>query len=269
MSRKRRPHAVQEEPDRQRSDGRPLVEGVPVNQLYPREIRHSPEIVMLSAPRSSQAEQFRRLRNAIVNHADAYLRTVVVTSSIPGEGKTTVALNLALAFAAGSAEKTLLIDADMRRPRVMTMLSPEPSVGLSEVLAGRVHSMHAILSAKNSELKILPAGKPIDSPLELIASDACEELFRTLAEEYDRIVVDTPPSLPFTDADAIGAHSDGFLLVARAGLTPAAVLLRAQEGLGAAPVLGTVLNATTSVSGRVGDQYAKYYDEYYRDGSKS
>jgi capsular exopolysaccharide synthesis family protein len=193
---------------------------------------------------------------------------IIVTSAIPGEGKSTVATNLALAFGAEAGGKALLVDADMRRPTIDTWLQPAPALGLSEVLAQRAKLDHALLSLEQSALMVLPAGSSPDDPLTLLESEMSKELFSELRRRFDWIVVDTPPIVPFSDADAVGGLSDGILMVVRKETTPASLYL---EGIAAATstqVLGVVFNDVTRGLTVSSSYYSEYYSSYAREPKK-
>lgn len=240
-------------------------EGVPLVKLIKRKLAHEPELVMISAMRSIAAERFRRLKTLLANAKDGGPQVMVITSAGPGEGKSFVAINLALAFAADGQGDVLLIDADLRRPTVDGWVSPPPKLGLAELLADKTELDHTVLELQNSPLKILPAGSPPPDPVELLSSARARDLVPELRSRFRRVIIDTPPCVPFTDADAVGALADGFLLVARAGTTRRAAYLQAISSVTACPVLGTVLNELTfSLADR--DSYHSYergYHEYY------
>jgi capsular exopolysaccharide synthesis family protein len=196
----------------------------------------------------------------------------VVTSAVPEEGKTTTATNLALAFAEDRDRQTLLVDADLRRPSVARYILPAPTLGLSEVLTGEATLDHVLIEVKSARLTVLPAGAPSNNPLELLQSDFLGSVFAELRRRYDRIVIDTPPTVPFTDAAVLNAMCDGALLVIRAGKTTGTLIDRARASLAHGTLLGVVLNdvAFTPV-----DRYYYQYDDYNprryaeRDASKA
>ena len=214
---------------------------------------------MRTAPRSVAAEKFRRLKTTLV-HLPEPPQLIVVTSGAPAEGKSTISLNLALALASAES-RTLLIDADLRRPTIEKYLDPSPGVGLTEVLQGDAELRHAVLDIEDSDLRVLPAGEPAAEPLGLLSSPATRRLLDALRRDYDHVVIDTPPVLPFTDAAQVAASADGVLLVARSRITPESVLVQAVESLSAVRLLGVVLN--DAVSGVTDGQH--YYDRYYHD----
>ena len=166
------------------SEPEKLTSGVPLVKLIKRKLINSPELVMLGAKHSVAAERFRRLKARLVNEQDESLGIIVITSAAPGEGKSLVSINTALAFAADLKGEVLLIDADMRRPGVARWLDPVPKFGFSEVLAGKTGLEHALIEIENSPLRILPAGSPTKDPVELLSSNRAEELFMELRKQF-------------------------------------------------------------------------------------
>jgi len=255
------------------SSARKVVEGVPLAKLIKRAIKPEPEIVMLTARRSIHAEKFRRLKTTLV-HMQPQPHVIVVTSGAPSEGKSTTSINLALAFASDSTDKTLLIDADLRRPSLGKWVEPEPQIGLTHVLRDEAGDEHAILPLEGTSLELLPAGAPSRDPLELLGSQGMIDLMQRLRARYSRIVIDTPPLIPFTDADAVGALCDGMVVVLRAGETSTATLKQTLDSVTSTRVLGVVLNDVKRSSladwGKYQGRYAeKYYHAYYeKEGGK-
>jgi len=254
-------------------DGTPadqLTIGVPMARIVPRKILDAPEIVMLSQPRSIAAEKFRRLKTVLMNLEDHESpQVIVITSATPGDGKSMVSMNLALAFAADGTGEVLLVDADMRRPTIERWLSPAPTLGLSEILSGHTTLEHAVLDIKGSPLRILPAGNPPKETAELLASDACASFVGGLRKLYQRIIIDTPPIVPFSDADVVGGLSDGIVMVVREGVTPRGLFLQALQAVSSTFVLGTVLNDTTYNLADRHLYHENYYTRYYdRDRKK-
>ena len=239
----------------------PLVVGVPLGGIIPRGFIEDPHIVLANAPGSPIAERYRRLRLTLSrpNSDGAAPQVVVVTSAVPEEGKTTTAINLALAFAEDRDRRTLLIDADLRRPSVTKYVAPAPTLGLSEILSGDATLDHVLVEMKASHLTLLPAGAPLRNPLELLRSDYLASVFAELRRRFDSIIVDTPPTVPFTDAAVLTSVADGALLVVRAGKTTGSLIDRACASLSQGTLLGVVLNdvAFTAV-----DRYYYQYDDY-------
>src|SRR5262245_35069565 len=239
----------------------PLVEGVPLGELVPRSLIRRPELVLLDTPQSVPAEKFRRLKTRLLHeHSDAHV--LLVTSPAPNEGKSFVSVNLALALAEEGTE-TLLIDADLRRPTIQGWLNPPPSFGLSDVLLGKVPFEHALLHLKSPVLWIVPAGGRVPEPGSLFAGEAFQDLIRMARAKFRRIIIDTPPIVPFSDADAIGGAADGLLMVARAQRTVRSAYLQALSLVTSTRVLGVVLNDVVSGLADHDHYHDSYYSEYY------
>lgn len=248
----------------------PATEGVPLASIIPRKLTEDRELVMANRPKDAAAERYRRLRSKLEISRDdkgASTKVILVTSSVPDEGKTTTALNVALAFAEERQRSTLLIDLDLRRPSVGRYLTPPPSLGLSEHLTEGVGLDHVIIPVKSSRLHVLPAGRPASNPTELLRAAALGAMVETLRQRFDWIVMDTPPCVPFSDAAVLQPLVDGTVIVVRAGVTAKATVERALESLEAGPLLGVVLNDVVATPV---DRYYYRYDEYdpyrYADG---
>ncbi len=156
-------------------------------------------------------------------------KTILITSCIPGEGKTTLTMNLAVAFAQHN-KKVIIIEADMRRPRIKHVMDVPNKAGLSNVLAGSLTSDEAILHGVHlAELDVLPAGPRPPMPSEILGSTAFDELLEQLRLRYDIVLIDSPPALLVTDAVAISAKADAAIWVAQAGVVTRPQLARAAE----------------------------------------
>ncbi|EOM75961.1 protein-tyrosine kinase [Rhodococcus rhodnii LMG 5362] len=176
---------------------------------------------------SVSAESFRELRtNLQFLEVDNPPRVIVVTSSLPGEGKTTTAINLALVLAE-SGKRVCLVEGDLRKPRVSTYMGIMGSAGLSSVLAGRADLEDVLQDAGHSGMQVLASGPIPPNPSELLGSDTARQVLATLRAEFDYVVVDASPLLPVTDAAVLSAMADGALLVARHGETKKEQLARA------------------------------------------
>ncbi len=249
---------------RRGSPPRRITAGVPLPCFIPRKLKVCGELPVLHDPRSLVAERFHALK-AELEILGPGPRVITVTSSLPGEGRSLVAANLALALAARPQGKTLLVDADLRRPAVQALLRPAPTIGLAELLADETTIEHVLLDVENSALRILPAGQVPDGPLDLLCSTRFGELLVALQEHFDRIVIDTPPVLTFADAKAVAARSDGVVLVVRVRRTARRAYLAALGELWPARILGVVRNdSRRSLADRVhlADRGAA---EYYED----
>ena len=207
---------------------------------------------------SPRVEAFRILRtNLQFVDIDRDKKVVVVTSSLPGEGKTSTASNVALALH-NAGQRTLLVDGDMRRPQLATLFELEPAVGLTTVLLGRMDLADAIQNHGASGLDVLTSGNLPPNPAELLQSHAMNQLLKEVREEYDVVVIDAPPLLPVTDAALIAAQVDGAVVVVRQGKTSRDQLTHSMERLeavGARP-LGIAMNMVPA--GRRNKSYGGY-----------
>ncbi|MGE9781589.1 polysaccharide biosynthesis tyrosine autokinase [Janibacter sp. G368] len=164
-------------------------------------------------PHGRHAEAIRRLRtNLMFVDVTTGRHSFVVTSAMPGEGKTTTAVNLALAMA-DSGRRTLLIDADLRNPSVAKLLGMEGSVGLTTVLLGDAEPRDVIQTWGSAGLDVLPAGQVPPNPSELLGSGPMADLLANLMQSYDFVLIDSPPVVPVIDAVVIERHTGGLLMV--------------------------------------------------------
>jgi capsular exopolysaccharide synthesis family protein len=176
----------------------------------------SPYLVLFHEPTGYRAEQMRGLRNKLIAmNPDDAAKTLVVTSAQNGDGKTTTAINLAMAFAERERTPVVLVDADMRAPSVERNLQINRATGLSEVLLGSAPLEQAIRPSGVRNLDILGAGSPLAVPSEILTSHRIEELYHRLKERYQYVIVDTPAIKPVTDASVLSSCADGTLLVIR------------------------------------------------------
>jgi succinoglycan biosynthesis transport protein ExoP len=225
----------------------------------------SNSVWMLSDPNSGAAEACRALRTSIMlSRTGGGPRIILVTSCIPGEGKTTLTMDLAVAFAQHN-KKVIVIEADMRRPRIKHVVDVPSKAGLSNVLAGSLTSDEAILHGVHvAMLDVLPAGPRPPMPSEILGSAAFDELLEELRLQYDIVLIDSPPALLVTDAVAMSAKTDAVLWVAQAGVITRPQLARAAELIerNRIPVIGFVVNRMDSRSAGYGyEYYGRYYGE--------
>jgi capsular exopolysaccharide synthesis family protein len=209
--------------------------------------------IALLQPDSYVAEQFRALRGRIDAIAtERPIRTIAVTSAMPGEGKTTAAINLAVVTSLSVGRRTLLIDCDLRRPKVHRSLGVQPEAGLAEVLTDEVSLDDAVVKAEGANLEILAVrGRPAN-PSELLGSARMRELIVEAAGRYDRVILDTPAALGLPDAKVVADLCDGCVMVVRADTTPQEDVQTVLEILDPSRVLGLVLNGTHGDQGRYG-----------------
>ena len=232
------------------------------------------ELVTQVRPQSQMAESYRALRTSLLlSHLGAPPKVIMVTSALPQEGKTTTSINCSIVLAQKGV-RVLLVDADLRRPSIHKTLGMGPRSGLSNVLTGST-TLEQVISrpAVLPNLHVLPAGTPPPNPAELLASPNMRDVLEQLREQYDHIVLDTPPSLSVTDAVVLSQRADAVVLVIRSGHTTRQALRRARDILARvnAKVVGVLLNAVDLSSP---DYYYYYeyqgkYSRYYQDGDSS
>ncbi|TYK64783.1 GumC family protein [Colwellia echini] len=210
------------------------------------------------------AESVRTMRTSFVlTQLDKECKTIEVTSSVPGEGKTTTAINLA--FALAQVERTILIDADMRKPSVCKRFDIPPyQPGLANLIAGTEKFSECIFHDEVSGLTVMPCGQRPPNPLELLSSPKFSELLAELKLSYDRIIIDTPPVQSVSDALVIAQQADAVIYVVKSDDTRIGV---AQEGIGrlvraSAKIAGVVLNKVDTRKTSQSDSYHGYYNEY-------
>ena len=228
------------------------------------------ELVTQSRPQSQMAESYRALRTSLLlTSLGAPPKVILVTSALPQEGKTATSINTAIVLAQKGV-RVLLLDADLRRPSIHKTFGMGPRTGLSNVLTGNATLQQAIVrSPALAGLFLLPAGTPPPNPAELLASTNMKDALEELRDQYDHIVIDTPPTLSVTDAVVMTPRADAVILVARSGQTTKQALRRARDLLTQvnAKVSGVLLNAVDLNSP---DYYyyeyrGKYSQNYFHD----
>jgi protein-tyrosine kinase len=211
-------------------------------------------------------EVFRTLRTRLYQvRAVQPLRIVLVTSALPGEGKTFVTSNLAQSLVRQRERRTLIIDADLRLSALHVPLGAESSPGLSDYLLGELDEFSVMQRGKEENLFLIPGGKSIANPTELLANGRFEQLLERLSPVFDWILIDSPPTIPVSDSSIIGKFSDGVLMVVRAGNTPYDLAQKACDAFHDRPLLGAVLNRAEARAG-----YGGYYNQSYSaEGQKA
>jgi capsular exopolysaccharide synthesis family protein len=207
----------------------------------------------LLQPDSLVAEQFRSLRGRIdAIAAEKPLRSIVVVSAKPGEGKTTAAINLAAVTALSLDTRVVLVDCDLRRPRVHQVLGLRPEAGLSEVLTGQASLDLAITKVDGANFDVVAVRAKPPNPSELLGSTRMRELIEELSRDYDRVILDSPAALGLPDAKAISELCDGLIVVVRADVTAERDLEAVLEFLDRRRILGLLLNGARLEQGRYG-----------------
>jgi protein-tyrosine kinase len=206
--------------------------------------------IALLQPESFVAEQFRSLRGRLdALGASRPVRTIAVTSALPGDGKTMASVSLAAVTAMQPGRRVLLVDCDLRKPAVAASLGLRVDAGLAEVLTGGARVEEAIVSVDGSTLHALPVRGIPRNPSELLASEAMRKLLEGLAGQYDQIVLDLPPTLGLPDAKTITQLADGVVFVVRADVTPGPEVEGAIEILDRSRILGLVMNGAPRTAG--------------------
>src|SRR6266481_1410681 len=240
------------------------------NRLALTSSREVVELVTQVRPQSQMAESYRALRTSLLlSSLGAPPKVIMVTSARPQEGKTTTAINSAIVLAQKGV-RVLLVDADLRRPSVHKTLGMGPRSGLSNVLTGSATVQQTIaISPILPNLFIMPAGTPPPNPAELLASSNMKDVLNELREQFDHVVIDTPPTLSVTDAVVLSPRVDAIILVIRSGQTTKQALRRARDILMQvnAHVTGVLLNAVdlTSPDYYYYYEYQGKYSQYYQE----
>lgn len=209
--------------------------------------------IALLQPDSYVAEQFRALRGRIDALATQRpIRTVAVTSALPGEGKTTSAINLAVVTALSLDRKVLLIDCDLRRPKIHQSLGLQPRVGLAEVLTESAGLDEALVKLEGVNLEVLAVRSRPANPSELLGSARMRELIEHVSDRYDRVILDTPAALGLPDAKVVSDLCDGMVMVVRADKTRQEEVQTVLEILDRKRLLGLLLNGAAVDQGRYG-----------------
>lgn len=211
--------------------------------------------ISLLQPDSYVAEQYRTLRGRLDSLASQRpLKTIAVTSANAGEGKSTCAVNLATVTAMSVGRSVLLVDCDLRKPKVHWTLGLQPHVGLAEVLLNQATVDEAITKLDGVNLDVLPVRMIPSNPSELLASPEMRRVIEEVARRYDRVVLDTPACLGLPDAKSISELCDGLVMVVRAGVTPKEDVQAALDILDRRRVVGLVLNGSEATR----EQYGYY-----------
>ena len=207
--------------------------------------------IVLLQPESFVAEQFRTLRARLDSLAASRpIRTLGVTSALPGDGKTLASIGLAVVNAMQPGRRVLLVDCDLRKPSVAASLGLRVDAGLAEVLTESAPLEQALLRVEGHELEVLPVRAVPQNPSELLASDGMRKLLETLSGRYDRVILDLPPTLGLPDAKTMSELCDGVIFVVRADVTPEPEIASALDVLDRRRVLGLVMNGSEPLASR-------------------
>jgi capsular exopolysaccharide synthesis family protein len=205
-------------------------------------------------------EEFRTLRSRLYHAREKMaLKKLLVTSALPKEGKSFTSANLAQVFVRQHGRRVLLIDADLRGPRLHMMLGTTSSPGLSDYLQGRSDEFSIMQRGPMDNLFFIPSGDEISDPSELVANGRLKFLLQRVEALFDWIIIDSPPAVPVSDASVLAKTCDGVLMVVRSNATPIDMARRAREEFPDQALVGVVLNGTDSDS----IPYSRYYYAAY------
>ena len=215
--------------------------------------------IAIAAQNSFAEEQFRKLKTCIFRRSPEAPRIILITSAAPGEGKSTVAVNLAMTISHEIHRKVILIDADLRKPNIFSEKYSK-SRGLSDYLTGQSPVADILTNFESDNFMVIPAGTPPEKPAELIGSKRMKELIENLRENGDDrfILIDSPPVLSASEPLLMSEWVDGIILVIMAGQVPKPTVRRVIDSLGREKVIGIVFNQKNLKPSK------HYYDRYYR-----
>ncbi|HEY6768487.1 MAG TPA: CpsD/CapB family tyrosine-protein kinase [Candidatus Sulfotelmatobacter sp.] len=210
-------------------------------------------------------EEFRTLRSRLYHVRERMpLKSVLVTSALPREGKSFTSANLAQVLVRQHGRRVLLIDADLRAPRLHQMLGTLSSPGLSDYLQGKSDELSAMQRGPLENFFFMPSGTPIGDPSELVGNGRMKTLLQRVGPLFDWIIIDSPPAVPVSDSGVLAKACDGVLLVVRSNSTPFDAARRAREEFPDQLLVGMVLNGTSTQVA----PYSRYYYEAYEKQGK-
>lgn len=227
--------------------------GIPMKEEFP---------FLIAQPNSFAGEQFKKLKTHIFLHSSQHPRSILITSSVPQEGKTTVGMNLAVAISEEINKKAILIDADLRRPSIL-LKNNNKSKGLTDYLTDQTSLEEVLTNSGKENLWIIPAGKPSSKAVELIGSKKMIELLASLRGfgEDTYVIIDSPPVLSSSEPILLSKLVDGVILVVMAEQTPRGAVRKAVNSFDKQKILGVVFNQKELKPSK---HYSEYYYRYYK-----
>jgi protein-tyrosine kinase len=206
-------------------------------------------------------EEFRTLRSRLHQLRERMpLKTLLVTSALPKEGKSFTSANLAQVIVRQHGRRALLIDGDLRGPRLHQLLGTTPGPGLSEYLQGKNDEFSIMQRGPIENLFFIPSGTGIEDPAELVGNGRLKILLQRVEHLFDWIIIDSPPAIPVSDASLLAKACDGVLMVVRSNATPSDLARKARQEFPDQALVGVVLNGTSEDAA----PYARYYYESYK-----
>jgi capsular exopolysaccharide synthesis family protein len=228
------------------------------------------ELITHGHPKSMLSEAYRNIRTSILlSFSEKPPKRILLTSPNPAEGKTTTVINIAIALAQTGA-RVVIVDTDLRKPRIHKVFDKENGVGLSNFLSGRAELESLVKGTEIPNLFYIPSGPIPPNPSELIGSNLFKSMMVSLEERFDHIVLDSPPVLGFADSIILSTFVDGIILVVSGGKTPRETLQRAKEVLQQvnAKILGVIINRVDIHRSDYGYYYYRYHSYYGKEGKK-
>lgn len=226
-----------------------------------RKVDWQPDLRTMIAVQGRQAhgmEELRTLRTRLYKIREQQnLRSVLVTSAMPAEGKTFVSANLALTLCSQKEKRVALVDADLRKPRLHVVLGAPPSPGLTDFLTGTADEAAIVQRSTRENLFFVPGGNMVANPADLVASSRMKLLLDRLTSVFDWVIVDSPPAVPVADAHVLSGVCNGTVMVVMAGSTPLDLAQKAVQQFQDRNLLGAVLNRAERGTG-----YHSYYYQY-------
>ncbi len=238
-----------------------LLERCPQREWHP-----DPKTMLFLQPHSHNAgtEEFRTLRARLYKVREKHpLKTLLITSALPAEGKSFVAANLAQVFVRQHERRVLLMDADLRWSRLHLSLGTNLHPGLSDYLRGDADLFSIVQRSPQGNLFFIPGGRSAPNPNELLINGRLRELLQQMAPLFDWIIIDSPPAIPVSDAALLAGLADGVLLVVRSAQTPFDLAQKVRQEFRDKPLLGAVLNCVPP-----GASYGSYYQDRYPKNGK-
>jgi len=224
------------------------------------DISQRTKLVVGATGNAAFLEQYRRLAATLHDaQVERGLKTVMVTSAVPKEGKTLTVINLALTLSESYGRRVLLIDADLRKPSVHEVLGIPNESGLGEVL--RAERLEPVIVSLSPRLSVLLAGRSNENPLAGLASPRMRKLLDEMSAKFDWVLLDAPPVGLLPDAQLLGRVAQAAIFVIRAGMTPYPVVERSIQELGRDCIIGTVLNGVQEDTLAVAEYYGHYYEQ--------
>jgi receptor protein-tyrosine kinase len=225
-------------------------------------VREESRVVTLTESNGLGAEKFRLLRARLRNLRERrQLQKLVISSAVPNEGKTMVAMNLAVSLAKHTSEKILLLEGDLRKPMLGEHLGIKTLPGIGEWASAEEPISKFIYRFNDLQLWILPAGSAPENPVNILQAPRFLDLFKQISTGFDWIIIDAPPLLPMADVSFWSRQADGMLLVVREGTSPKTILQKGLETLDNPRLIGVVLNEAHQVE-------SSYYSHYYYSKGK-